>query len=108
MNDGSACSLLHRLEDERYRDTRIVDEEGGKREEMVIQPMVYFEMENSLEEGLEDSNGRSDIKLGLRDVIVVMLPTQLFVAVSSLGVIGECPVLAGGNDLEEEVSVSEE
>ncbi|GMI02432.1 hypothetical protein TrLO_g24, partial [Triparma laevis f. longispina] len=106
MNDGSACSLLHRLEDERYRDTRIVDEEGGKREETVIQPMVYFEMENSLEEGLEDSNGRSDIKLGLRDVIVVMLPTQLFVAVSSLGVIGECPVLAGGNDLEEEMKES--
>ncbi|GMH79110.1 hypothetical protein TrST_g1205 [Triparma strigata] len=104
MNDGSGCGLVHRLEDIKYRDTKISDGEDGVEDggcepdgaEDGLNPMVAFSMENSLEEGLEDTDGTSDIKLALSDIIVVLLPTQLFVAMNSLQAIGECPTLTLG------------
>ena len=119
MNDGSACSLVHRLEDVSKRDTRVDDEGGGASArkpgvgKLDEAPMLTLTMNNYVVEDFTSPEGRSEVDIKLRDVIVVVLPTQLSVSLKSITSIldsrvmkGEPPFLLaeegeGSNEMEE-------
>ena len=98
MNDGSACAIVHRLEDVTSRDTRVDDDglSAPGRATAGPPPMLELRMSNYAIEDFASPEGRSEVDLKLRDVIMVVLPTQLSVALKSIGMALDTRVLKGG------------
>ena len=78
MNDGSVCPILHRLEDVGARDTRVDaprETQPGRRDEP---PMLSCTFDSYAVRGQREGRGEVDLRVG--DVVVVVLPGVMNVA----------------------------